>query len=72
MSDHGWRDCAASARVRRRSFPEQGLAERALLMVTSDAAFSMVFDGWPNGRAIVVQGMDLGQTTNVNIRFEDI
>jgi len=33
----------------------------------------MVFDGHPNGKSIVVQGVDLGNgTTNINIRFEDV
>lgn len=57
----------------RREFTRMGLTERTLLTVTSEATFSMVFDGWPNGKAIVVQGVSLGPgSTNVNIRFEDV
>ena len=34
--------------------------------------FSIVFDGSPNGKALVVQGVALGTSTNVNIRYEDV
>lgn len=51
----------------------QGLTEREILTVTSDTTFSMAFDGSPNGKAIVIQGVDLGNgQTNVNIRYEDV
>lgn len=56
----------------RQAFAEQGLTEREILTVIEDESFSMVFDGWPNGQALVIQGVGLGETTNVNIRFEDI
>lgn len=57
----------------RAEFEELGLAERPELTTITDAAFSMVFDGWPNGRALVIQGVDLGGgLTNINIRFEDL
>ena len=56
----------------RQAFSAQGLTEREALRVIEDGAFSMVFDGWDNGQAVVIQGVDLGRTTNVNIRFEDI
>jgi len=51
---------------------EQGLIERKLLTVIEDGVFSMVFDGAPNGKAVVVQGVDLGETTNISIRYEDV
>jgi hypothetical protein len=51
---------------------EKGLTERPLLTVTSETTFSMVFDGWGNGKALVVQGVDLGENSNVNVRFEDL
>jgi hypothetical protein len=51
----------------------QGLTEREILTVKSDTTFSMAFDGSANGKAIVIQGVDLGNgQTNVNIRFEDV
>jgi hypothetical protein len=56
----------------RRAFVGQGLTEREILTVVDDAAFSMVFDGTADGKALVIQGVDLGETTNVNIRFEDV
>lgn len=56
----------------RQAFTEQGLTERTILTEVSDTGFSMVFDGWPNGKAIVIQGVDFGTSTNVNIRFEDV
>jgi hypothetical protein len=57
----------------RGEFVSQGLVERELLTVVEDSAFSMVFDGAPNGKAIVIQGVTLGpDQTNVNIRYEDV
>ena len=47
--------------------------ERGLLTVTSDATFSMVFDGHESGKAIVVQGVDLGDgTTNISISLQEV
>lgn len=52
---------------------KEGYTERSLLTVTSDTTFSMVFDGHESGKAIVVQGVDMGDgTVNVNIRLEDV
>ena len=56
----------------RQALTAKGLTERTILTVTSDTTFSMVFDGWPNGKALVIQGVDLGASRNVNIRFEDV
>lgn len=56
----------------RQAFAERGLTEREILTSIEDTAFSMVFDGWPDSQALVIQGVDLGEATNVNIRFEDI
>jgi hypothetical protein len=51
----------------------EGYTERPILTVTSETTFSMVFDGHESGKAIVVQGVDLGDgTVNVNIRLEDV
>ncbi len=50
-----------------------GYTERPILTVTSETTFSMVFDGHESGKAIVVQGVDMGDgTVNVNIRLEDV
>ncbi len=57
----------------RREFVAQGLVEREILTTIDDSAFSMVFDGAPNGKAVVIQGVVLGPSqTNVNIRYEDV
>jgi hypothetical protein len=56
----------------RQAFGSQGYKERELLTVTSDTTFSFVFDGHASGKAIVVQGVDLGGSTNVNISLQDI
>ena len=50
-----------------------GYTERSLLTVTSDATFSMVFDGHESGKAIAVQGVDLGDgTINISISLQDV
>jgi hypothetical protein len=57
----------------RASFTGEGLTERSINTAITDSTFSLVFDGDPSGKAIVVQGVDLGNgTTNVNIRYEDL
>ena len=57
----------------RNEFDKAGYEERPILTVIDDNTFSMVWDGHPNGKAIVVQGVDLGDgNTNVNVRFEDV
>lgn len=56
----------------REAFTGQGYTERTLLTVTSDATFSMVFDGHSSGKSIVVQGVDLGGNSNVNLRLEAV
>jgi hypothetical protein len=50
-----------------------GLTERTINTSITETTFSMVFDGHENGKAVVVQAVDLGNgTTNINIRFEDV
>ena len=51
-------------------YGKQGYTERELLTTVTDGVFSFVFDGHESGQAIVIQGVDLGGNTNVNIRFE--
>jgi hypothetical protein len=51
----------------------EGYQERELLTVTSATTFNLVFDGHPSGKAIVVQGVDLGDgNLNINVRLEDV
>ncbi len=57
----------------RDAFTKKGLTERTANTAITDTTFSLVFDGDPSGKAIVVQGVDLGNgTTNVNIRYENV
>lgn len=51
---------------------KMGLTERTINTATTDTTFSMIFDGYENGKAIVVQGVDLQGKTNVNVRFEQV
>jgi hypothetical protein len=57
----------------RDAYGSQGYTERDLLTVTSDETFSMVFDGHSSGKAIAVQGVDLGDgSINISITLQDI
>jgi hypothetical protein len=54
-------------------FGKLGYTERDLLTVTSSTTFSMVYDGHESGKAIIVQGVDLGDgTINISITLQDI
>lgn len=49
----------------------RGYTENELLTVVSDGVFSMVFDGDPSGKAVVIQSVDLGDgSRTVTIRLE--
>ncbi len=54
------------------AFADLGYVEREINTSIEDTTFSMVFDGHPSGKAIVVQGVDLGESVNITIRFEDV
>lgn len=57
----------------RQEFAAQGLTERTVVTTINDSAFSLVFDGSPNGKAIVLQGFPVDeQTVNVSVRYEDV
>ena len=57
----------------RSEFSILGLKEREVLTMIDEDAFSIVFVDTPNGKDIVVQGVQLDENTlNVNIRCEDI
>jgi len=56
----------------REAFAAAGYKEREINTAITDATFSLVFDGHASGKAIVIQGVDLGGSTNVNLRFEDL
>lgn len=57
----------------RDQYSAKGYTERELLTVLSDGTFSMVFDGDPSGKAVVVQSVDLGDgSRTIAIRLEDV
>jgi predicted small secreted protein len=57
----------------RRAFHTKDLMERELLTVIDEDVFSMVFDGAPDDKAIVIQGVYLDDgLLNINIRCEDV
>jgi len=57
----------------RDEYTSQGYVERGLLTVVSDGVFSIVFDGDPGGKAVVIQSVDLGDgSRTVTISLQDI
>jgi len=57
----------------RDEYTSKGYKERELLTVVSDGVFSMVFDGDPSSKAVVIQSVDLGDgSRTVAIRLEDV
>ena len=57
----------------RDEYTAMGYTERELLTVVASGTFSMVFDGHPSGKAIVIQSVDLGDgSRTIAIRLEDI
>jgi len=57
----------------RDEYTSRGYTERELLTVVTDGVFSMVFDGDPSGKSVVIQSVDLGDgSRTVAIRLEDV
>jgi len=56
----------------REALADMGLAEYDVLTSIQDDGFSLVFTGWSSGEELVLQGVDFGDSTNVNIRLEEI
>lgn len=57
----------------REGFQKEGYKERTINTAITDTTFSMVFDGHASGKAIVIQGVDLGNgSVNIMIRLEDM
>lgn len=57
----------------RDEYTAQGYTEREILTVVSEGTFSMVFDGDPSGKAVVVQSVDLGDgSRTIAIRLEEV
>lgn len=50
-----------------------GYTEREILTAVTEVTFSMVFDGDPSGKAVVIQSVDLGDSSRtIAIRLEDV
>ena len=57
----------------RAEYTAKGYTEREILTVVSDGVFSMVFDGDPGEKSIVIQSVDLGDgSRSITIRLEDV
>jgi hypothetical protein len=57
----------------RDQYAARGYKEREILTSISDNTFSIVFDGDPSGKAVVVQSVDLGNgSRSVTVRLEAI
>lgn len=57
----------------RDEYTSQGYTERELLTLVQDGMFSVVFDGDPSGKAVVIQSVDLGDgSRTIAIRLEDV
>jgi len=54
----------------REALTASGLTERTLNTVITEDVFSLVFDGWSRGEALIIQGVDLGDRINLNLRLE--
>lgn len=57
----------------RDAYAARGYKEREILTSVSDNTFSIVFDGDPSGKAVVVQSVDLGNgSRSITVRLEAI
>jgi len=57
----------------RDEYVSRGYTERALLTLVEDGVFSIVFDGDPSGKAVVIQSVDLGDgSSTVAISLTDV
>jgi hypothetical protein len=55
----------------RQELAARGYSERTINTVVENGMASLVFDGDPSGKALVVQAVGLGDLANVNVRLED-
>ena len=57
----------------RDTYGKLGYTERESVTTISDGIFSIVLDGDESGKAVVIQGVDLGDgSVNVNISLQDV
>lgn len=57
----------------RDEYTAKGYTEREILTTVSDGIFSMVFDGDPSGKAVIIQSVDMGDgSRTITILLQDI
>lgn len=57
----------------RDTYTTKGYTERKLLTTVSNGTFSIVFDGDPSGKSVVIQSVDLGDgSRTISIRLEAV
>ena len=57
----------------RDTYASKGYTERKALTTVSNGTFSIVFDGDPSGKAVVVQSVDLGDgSRTISVRLEAV
>ena len=62
-----------SLKFYRDEYAKKGYTERKILTVVAQGTFSIVFDGDPSGKAVVIQSVDMGDgSRTIAIRLEDI
>ena len=54
------------------AFIDLGYTEREINTSITETVFSMVFDGHESGKAIVIQGLILGDNVQITLRYEDM
>jgi len=63
----------AAMQFYRDEYTSRGYTERDELTIVADDFFSMVFDGDPSGKSVVIQSVDLGNgSRTIAIRLEDV
>lgn len=57
----------------RDEYTSRGYEEREILTVIAEGTFSIVFDGDPSGKSVVIQSVDMGDgSRTISIRLEDV
>ena len=63
----------AAMQFYRDEYTSRGYTKRDELTIVADGLFSMVFDGDPSGKSVVIQSVDLGDgSRTIAIRLEDV
>jgi|SRR5215217_7853861 len=57
----------------RDAYTAKGYTERKVTTVVSDTTFSIVFDGDPSGKAVIIQSVNMGDgSRTITVRLEDV